>query len=273
MFNPDEIIVADSCIQLIGNTIAFNPKHECSFNKSEPKTYVGSVANIHLGGEDVHNIYGWCDIDFNQIKDMPIIYGEVVDCYMAEHMNGGRDNATRYQTVNEYFSDPLVKQRVMQHSYGDMVDRMQYSGNPDQVDLVVVVKFGYNNTIAHFNTKMYDAEPPMSWYTEKFGDLPQFKFSQGFFANSTDAIKCFDGQCEDDLFGSRYFPVVVVPMTVEKELVDELVYIAKGHSNFLVIDDNWVVGLRCKPDEYQDCIEKCYEIGGKVPIGVCFDWI
>jgi hypothetical protein len=272
----DDVIRVPDCKSLIGKTLDFNVRHEPNGYHIECKNTI-SVEDCYPSRPSV-----WAGkTAFNNKENLVIINdrkftftGTVTQCFLMERGNGGRSNSKRYESVAQYFKDPLVKQRVMNITYGGTLARLaDRGGDPDQADLIIKVMVN-EDTVIDVECDMWDAKPPVSWYTEKFGGLPQFEFKKGFFETSVDAVEFYTilGQT-DDLFGQRYFPVLVFPKSVEDEKIEDIIYYAKGCSNRLDIDDNWVIGLRCKTDEYRQCIERCYEVGGKVPIDCQYDWI
>lgn len=91
------------------------------------------------------------------------------------------------------------------------------------------------------------------------------------FTTAEEAVKFFSDKPQDDLFGTRYFPVVVFPENIQAD-VRRIVDYAKGCSKPIVTCGNIIFGTRCKPSEFVEVINMTYQAGGKVARALEFDW-
>lgn len=209
-----------------------------------------------------HGGYGWIPV---QGKKDTTIKRKIQDAYIMEAQNGGRSDYKQYYSYKEYFSD--WKKEIVQGFWKcDILGRIcRGGGNPDEISLVLVFKeFKIEN-------HLYEYHAPEEWYSEMHQKNSRFKFKQGFYNDAEEAIKAFADKPNDDMFGERYFPVLVFPRNLTCNIRD-IVYYAKGHSKPIVIDTNVIFGTRCKLCEYASIIAETYKAGGKVAKDMQWDW-
>ena len=205
---------------------------------------------------------GW--VPFQGKKDAKI-KRQVQDAYIMEHQNGGRSDHDHYDSYKAYFNDEK-KEIVKEFWKRGLMGRLSRSGgDPDEISLILVFKdFKIENNL-------YEYHAPEEWYSEMHQDNPKFKFKRGFYETAEEAIKFFADKPNDDLFGERYFPVVVFPKKIKCNVRD-IVCFAKGYSKPIIVDDRIIYGTRCKPSEYQSVIQQTYDSGGKVAKAMQWDW-
>jgi hypothetical protein len=187
-------------------------------------------------------------------------------CKLIQHSNGGRSDPRRFDTYWDYFNEERKQRLARQKALGLVGKLLGTRGEDDQADIVV--------TFDDFeiDSMTWDFRAPQEWSSDRVKDNHRFKFVDGFYEDADRAIDAFCQKACEDLFGTRFFPVLVFPKETPQERIDEIVWRPKVSSD-PVLADEWIVfGTRCKPHEYADVIRMTYEAGGKVPIGVEWDW-
>ena len=126
-----------------------------------------------------------------------------------------------------------------------------------------------------------NSEHPFSWsqavaqrFDARIG-REEFVVPHDLDVSGIDAEEIEGGESQknhDDIFGERYFPVLVFPVSTPRDKVNGIIWRPKVTSDPILVGDFVVYGTRCKPHEYQEVIEGTYEAGGKVPIGVEWSW-
>ncbi len=267
--------------------MGFGPRDDIrNFNGDD---YVGKLATLELGR--IQNGRQQCDLvsisgvmkkgmwqsPFAGCFDwIPRQYGKkegdrlrrrIKKVELIEHANGGRSTTNRAKTYAEFF-DEERKQMVQAMWGGGLMARiMRGGGDPDRADLIITFKdFKLENTC-------WDFVAPEEWYSEMHADDYRFQFEAGFYANAEEAIERFTDKPHDDLFGERYFPVIVFPFSKENiRLARDIGGWAKACSKPIATGEHVVVGTRCKPSEFAGVIERTYENGGQVAKAMDWNW-
>lgn len=195
---------------------------------------------------------------------------KVKDAYLERHSNGGRTPrmGERRRTYDEYFDDE-ARNLVIKDLSGGIMGAIFGAGRGDidRADIIVEFDNGFK-----IDSMQFDIHYPYEWYSDHYKDNNLFLFVDGFYEDAQAAIKTFGLKSHDDMFGERYFPVAVLPMDVDEEKLQNILWRPKSTSNIIVKDDQIIFGTRCKPHEYEEVIDAIYEAGGKVPIGVEYSW-
>jgi hypothetical protein len=186
---------------------------------------------------------------------------------LLESMNGGRSSEREYPSYKAYFNEE-TKKTVQQFWRGGLMGRLfsGSGGDPDEAD--IIVKFKDFQLEDHC---VYGFKAPEEWYSEMHRDEPQFKFERGFYKDADEAIHFFSDKAQDDIFGTRYFPVLVFPKNTTVD-VRGIVHYAKNYSKPIVTDKHIIFGTRCKPDEMPEVIKDTYDNGGQIARGQQWDW-
>lgn len=245
--------------QVVNKTVTINLQH-VSDNEASPGQYVSF--NIRMGEEGL-DLSGWAQ---KVLGDKgTAIKRKIKAVYLAEHANGGR-SSHRATTYRDFFNDEH-KEVVKQYwaAQGTPAALFSAGGDPDQADVIV-----------HFedfviDSYCWDMRAPEEWYSELYANNVMFKFEPGFYETADAAIKAFTEKPVDDLFGERYFPIIVFPVDTKAD-VRSIAYHAKGCSKPIVTNDHIIIGTRCKAWEFRDAIQETYKAGGRVPIGYEWSW-
>lgn len=207
-------------------------------------------------------INGWVNRCLGEDGDT--IKRKITAFKLVEHKNGGRSWG-EYSSYREFF-DEERKQKVHAHWSGGILGRiMKPGGDPDQAD--IIVRLGE----LEIDSYCYSLVAPEEWYSELHEDNPKFKFLDGFYDSAEAAKEIFRQKSHDDIFGTRFFPTVVFPADMA-DTAKDIACSAKSCSKPIIVNDRIVIGTRCKPYEYEGVIERTYEQGGQIPIGVEWDW-
>lgn len=179
--------------------------------------------------------------------------------------NGGRGDQRKYSSYAEYFH-PERRARLATKRSAGLMGAIMMRGDDDRADIWIALDdFALSDSC-------WSIKAPQEWYSEDLRGLTKFRFVDGFYADAANAIIAFQQKHHDDLFGERYFPTLVFPLDTPNEKIRKIIYRPKATSEAIVTDQWIIFGTRCKPHEYEEVIESTYEAGGKVPIGVEWDW-
>lgn len=264
-FSPSAAVRNCDLNQFIGKEIEISLGH---ISESKDNQYIYSEA-LQYGNnpEDKMIISGWCGKYFGE-RESKVIW-EIKDMYFIVHNNGGRTpRIDKPRTYNEFYND-WQKEKYDIWQGGGVMGKVFNSlkGDFDRAD--ILIKFKNHVTIESF---AWEFKMPEEWYSDMYKEINTLCFADGFYESSEKAIEIFSKKSSTDLFGERYFPVLVFPKDTPQKVIDEAQYMPKSSSNIILKDDQIVFGTRCKPYEFQNVIEFCYENGGKVPVGVQWDW-
>ena len=257
MFSPSEEIRNIKESDFVGKIVTINLRY---LNEPKTKQYI-TVEDWPSEEIDFLHISGWCEIlgkEGGQLKR------EIKGFKLIEHMNGGRADNKRYSSYREFFNDER-KKRVMSFWKGGPFAQLGTSGEPDKADIILEFDDFEIDSFA------FEICAPEEWYSELHQKNSKFKFVDGFYKNADKAIEAFSQKSVDDIFGTRYFPVLVFPkdkLSVVKRIVQQ----AKNHSKSIVTNEYSIIGTRCKSYQYQNIISETYKEGGKVSIGLMWDW-
>jgi len=184
---------------------------------------------------------------------------------LMQASNGGRGDDRKYASYAEYFNDAR-KQRLAAKRGAGLLGAILMRGEDDRADIWLAFDD------LEISDSCWEMRAPQEWYSEQFRDLPKFRFADGFYADAANAIIAFQQKHHDDMFGERYFPTLVFPVATPQEKMREIIWRPKVTSEPIVTEQWIIFGTRCKPHEYEEVIENTYAAGGKVPIGVEWDW-
>lgn len=197
-------------------------------------------------------------------KEGSVIRKKITGFKLVEHRNGGRSWG-EYTSYRDFFNDRR-KEQVQGYWSGGMLGKiLKPGGDPDQAD--VIISFG-DFKIDSF---CWDLKAPEEWYSDLHCDEPRFRFVDGFYDSAESAVNAFRQKSHDDIFGTRFFPVVVFPAE-KADKAKNIACGAKSCSKPILAGDSIIIGTRCKPYEFDSVIEQTYEEGGRIPIGVEWDW-
>jgi hypothetical protein len=184
---------------------------------------------------------------------------------LLQASNGGRGDYRKYSSYQEYFNDER-KARLTGKRAAGILGAIMSRGDDHKADISV----SFDDF--EISGSCWDLTAPQEWYSEGLRHLPRFRFVDGFYADAANAVIAFQQKHHDDLFGERYFPTLVFPHETEEKKIREIIWKPKSTTD-PIMTEQWIIfGTRCKPHEYEEVIECTYAAGGKVPIGVEWDW-
>jgi hypothetical protein len=207
---------------------------------------------------------GWCGRVLGKKEEK--LVRQVKSVHLLQAANGGRSDYNRYDTYKEYFNDKRKDLWVGKHAAGLFGAIMGPRGDNDRADIVFVFDD------FELESSCWEFSRPQEWYSEAHRDNPSFRFVDGFYETAQAAIDRFGQKQHEDLFGERYFPVLVFPLSTERKKMEEITWRPKVTSDPIVTKDFVIFGTRCKPHEYAEVITMTYDAGGKVPIGLEWNW-
>jgi len=258
VFEPSKEIREFNGRDHIGKVITFECEHV-----NNGSQYIRSKSAKKWSNDPLHFLSGWVKKIIGAEKST--FKRKIVNVQMIEHMNGGRSSNERHQSYAEFFNEDR-KRRVRAMWTGGLEGRLSGAGgDADQADLIVTFKD------FELDSHCYSLRAPEEWYSELHADNQKFKFESGFYADAAEATKFFADKPVDDLFGERYFPVLVFPETA-LQMARDIATHAKACSKPIVTNGRAILGTRCKPYEYPEVIARTYEHGGQVARGLCWDW-
>ncbi len=247
---------------LIGKMVVLELQH---LDKHETNQFASIKTKFDTDPElyGLTYISGWLGKVFGEKGE--IIKRKITDAYLVEHQNGGRTPYKSAKTYKEFFNDEWKKEVQKFWSGGVFGRIMKRGGDADQADIIIKFKD------CEIDNMCWEFTAPEEWYSEMFQDDPRFAFPKGFYKDADEAIHFFGDKSVDDMFGERYFPVVVFPIDTKVD-VGSVVYGAKSHSKTIVTDKHIIIGTRCKPHEYADVMAETYEKGGQIARSQVWDW-
>lgn len=251
-FNPSKEIRDFDCKDLIEKTVSIKLGY---LSTDKKKQYAFVDLKAPLG-----SVHDWI---LTQGGKETIIRRVIKDAYLMEHRNGGRGDFRHYTSYQDYFNN-VKKEEVLKFWSGGLFAKIgSGSGDVDECDLVLEFE-GFK-----IEDHIYDLVAPEEWYSEMHRD--SFKFERGFYENAEEAIRFFSDRPHDDLFGERYFPVIVFSKNTKID-VRSIAYGAKAWSKPIVTAKHIVFGLRCKSSEYVGVINETYKNRGWVARSKEWDW-
>jgi hypothetical protein len=224
---------------------------------------------------DFTTAYGWVPNvwgldESSSVKN--IVECNLVKKYFMQASNGGRSNLKHYDSIADYFADPIVKKMYMRSlsSENDILFLMNHPGDTDRLD--VVYEFEHEGQHFELDDSIWDPKdsPVNDWYSEFHAVTGAILESIESYATAEEAIAAQTST--NDLFGKRYFPVAKFDLSKVK-LSDALIICEefKGHSRPLTFNGVAYVGVRSK--DYQlESIESIYELGGTILKDRDWDW-
>lgn len=208
--------------------------------------------------------------NYEEFEKYQTVEAEILEHFYMEHYNGGRTNQKRYSSPEEYWADPSVKVNV-QKSYGTGWSfSFGYSGDPDRLDVFYKFKIKDFQYTFELSSTDYDQSAPPEWYNEVHQNSIKKLQSLESFSSADDAINFNRNQPTDDLFGTRFFPVLKAPKDTAS-LMEDICYSFKSCSTQLTDDEYVYIGIRSKEREL-DTIYEIYEKGGTILKDACWDW-
>lgn len=202
---------------------------------------------------------------------------KIQNVFVMEAMNGGRSDTRKYDSYWDYFN-PEKKKEIQQYWHTDLMVRIfvRHGGDPDRAD--IVFDFGDFEISDH----CWDMVAPEEWYSEQFAKDPRFRFERGFYESAEETMTFFRDKPHNDIFGERYFPVIVFPRTTRQEKVfkdkkDDIDFrgiamIGKAWSKPIMTERYVVFGVRCKPYQLPEVVEETYKVGGFVARAQEWNW-
>ena len=248
--------------KLIGRKVEVDFQHTDNDDNKKAKAtsqYICLTKSIEPFG----SVAGWSDII--RKKGTKQVW-KIKNAYLMEHENGGRSDHNKYYSYKEFFNEQR-KMLVIKRYLGGLMQLMFSSGgDPDEADLVVEFENGV--TIDSSG----GADAPQEWYSETFAGLERFKFTDGFYETAEEAIEYIKTRPTDDLFGTRYFPLMVLPISSSAKVVETIRWMPKASARPIVVGEQIVIGTRCKAHEFESVVQETYKRGGKVPKYRVWDW-
>lgn len=257
----------------------FDPSKE--IRSLDSKNFIGKMVNVKLGhteGKEKRNQYisitapffhynisylcGW--VNKYMGKEGTSYKRKVRSFYLIERSNGGRSSSKRYSSYGEYYSDR--KKEILEY-WKNSSNIYFIEHYIDLCDIGIILSDG-----THIESIAFGVRAPEEWKSEIHKNNPNFKFADGFYPSSYDAISAFSKKYRNDIFGTRFFPVLVFNSNIKNTDVKDILWIPKSCSDAIKVGKKIVIGTRCKINEYKRVIESTYKVGGKVPVGVEWDW-
>jgi hypothetical protein len=235
------------------------------------KTKIWGVIVKDADDEDTLSGYGYIDNIFGieEINKEKLYDINILAIKYLEHSNGGRTNKKEYNSVEDYWADPKVKENVCRSYKEGLSFKFSYNGNPDEIDVKVVFEVvDYPGHTFTLYENLYTSKPPKEWYSECLSHVIDELKQKSSYPTHLDAL---EAQIKtDDLFGERYFPVLKAPIALEEQMVECAAYF-KGHSKTLTDGENVYIGIRSKSHELGG-ITEIYEQGGTILVDTQWDW-
>lgn len=234
--------------------------------KKATKQYVYTRFKTVLG--DLH-IGDWADCVLGKEKEE--LPAKIVRASLLEASNGGRSDWQEYDSYKAFYNKQR-KEMCFKKYRGGLFYCMGHPGNADEADIRLVLQVK-DKTIT-LTGRAYALHAPQEWYSECVleGHPDLDKFPKGFYKDAEEALHFFNDKPVDDLFGTRFFPVMVFPKK-EKfiKVARDLSYAPKSCSDPVIGKKYIVYGLRCK--EYQlDVIKEIYASGGFIARSMQYEW-
>lgn len=199
----------------------------------------------------LHQVNGWTNgVTLGEPGDRIELI--VKDAFLIQHNNGGRSDHKRYYSYWEYFD--TNKNNIFKYKNAGFLGKLQ-SGDVDRCD----VCFEFENGI-RVEGMAWEIVAPQEWDSERV----DVTFPEGFYETPEEAVEQTMQKKNDDLFGERYFPVIVFDEDTDVEKIREIMWRPKSHSTPIVKDGKIIIGTRCKPHEVDEVIFKTYELNGTV---------
>lgn len=205
----------------------------------------------------IPNIWEFDELDNNQIEvDLvkPGVY--------LEHYNGGRTNCKEYDTIEAYLNCDFAKECYNKWLEDNSEWKFEYEGTPSNLDYIMTFNLVKENQVVTLKDIIYDIKIPEHWYKDRYKDVLVKLEEAELYENQDDV----DVIIRDDLFGKRYFPVVLFP--------DETVFVTlcKTWSSPLHGERGVYYGLRVTSHDVEYIHSVVYGNNGKVLKGVEWDW-
>lgn len=269
-FKPSKEVRSVDLNYMIGKEVMFRLQHK---NDGGTKQYISLLHEHDLvvseeGGRV--GFAGWA----------PIVLGEpntdreaeITDAYFMVHQNGGRTmRPDRPRTYDQFYDNWQKQMYNMKNSNGLIGVITGPHGDFHYADIALELKFGGAGFV--MTSMCFDIPCPEEWYSEVNQEaIPQYHESI-VFENGNEAVEHFSKQATDDMFGERYFPVMVFPVSADFEKIrNDVTWLPKACSSPILKGDHVYFGTRCKRDEYDELIHLCYAHGGQILKTKQWDW-
>ena len=261
MFAPTKQIRDIKSEDFIGKYVTFlicHGNNQMDKDKVITDHYLSSQNDI---GCDIF-LSGWAGKKVGKIKSK--IKKKIVDFVLIEKSNGGRTDTSEHRSYKSFFSSK--RKKIIEEMLSDPFNfQFKYSGDPDRADTIV----RFNDF--EIESTSWSVHYPYEWYSDFHKKNKVFEFENGFYASADEAIDAFERKSVDDLFGTRYFPVIVMPKK-KHGYAQNIAMKAKSCSNMIAKGRNVIIATRCKEYEYDEIISDTYSCGGKIPIDVEWNW-
>lgn len=253
-FEPPKEIRDFECDALVGKMVGIQLGH-LSDDKKSQYVHIQDILGL-----DFTSLHGWIP---TLGKEKTTVRRKIKGAYLMERRNGGRSDHGHYTSYWDYFNK-AKKEDVIKFWRGGLLSRLgRGGGDLDECDLILEFE-GFK-----IEDHIYGMVAPEEWYSEMHRD--SFKFEKGFYKDADEAAHFFSDRSHDDIFGERYFPVIVFPKNTKVD-VRSIAHWAKAWSKPVVTAKHIVFGLRCKPGEYAGIINETYKNGGWVARSKEWDW-
>lgn len=266
IFEPSEEIRNFDGRKLVGREVTITLRHtnaDVSLKKEAATDQYVVVASLWKEYAFL-SCAGWCGKVLGKKSDT--IKRVIRRCTLMQHANGGRSDHREADTYREFFNEAQRKKVESGRGMGLIGKVMGGAGDDDQADVVL-----------HFDDFKLDSfafefRAPQEWQSEALREDNRFKFVDGFYEDADKAVDAFSQKSSDDMFGTRFFPVLVFPREMSKDKLDEITWRPKSTSDPVLVGGSIVIGTRCKSHEYDEVIRMTYAAGGRVPIGLEWNW-
>jgi hypothetical protein len=257
-FEPNKKIRSFKCSDFVGKIATIELGH---LSDDKKKQYV-TARHPDFKNYDIYGVTDWVNT-LGKPKEQ--IKRKIKSVSLIEKCNGGRTDTSEYDSYLAYFNKEKKKEVLEYWKCGILGRINRCGGDPDHCCLKIYFdEFCLEENIWGFTA-------PEEWYSELHNVNGNFNFEKGFYKDADEAIKFFADKPHDDLFGERYFPVIVFPKNTKAD-VRMIANMPKSCSKVIVTDKYIIFGTRCKPHEYSEVIVETYKNGGFVAKAKEWNW-
>jgi len=174
-----------------------------------------------------HSIKNLSFLGYSKILKKKETKVKITNCFLIEKSNGGRNDVNHYTSYNDYFNNSK-KIQILQYWKNLPESQLSVKGEPDAFE--IVIQCCDLELTDHLN----DMSAPEEWYSELWSKNERFQFKNGFFDTEKDVLDNF--KPEDDLFGKRFFPVIVFEKNIHDNVRNIIETFSKTCSKPIVTD-------------------------------------